>query len=160
MDGIIIRQAVEADRERVKEIAIAAWFPVTRMNRWQDRFGPLNGRTWQDRRRADLDAYFDAPPMRLLVAESGGRVVAFCSYKLHTADRVGEIDFNAVDPAHQNKGVATALYQRAFEIFREAGMSFARVETGVSDDYSAARHTYAKAGFEQVYGSIVLGMKL
>ena len=63
--------------------------------------------------------------------------------------RLGRIELLAVDPAHQGRGVGTALNERAVERFRELGMSFVFLGTGSDAGHAPARRSYEKAGFKQ-----------
>jgi RimJ/RimL family protein N-acetyltransferase len=60
---------------------------------------------------------------------------------------MGELSNNAVDPAHQNRGIATAMYGWCLDRMRAADMHFVKVSTGLDVAHAPARRAYEKAGF-------------
>jgi ribosomal protein S18 acetylase RimI-like enzyme len=54
---------------------------------------------------------------------------------------------NAVHPDWQRHGIASAMYDRLVEVFRNEGMQFAFVETGGDTAHAPAVAAYRKAGF-------------
>ena len=75
-------------------------------------------------------------------------VVGFCIGYARPALGIGEIGNNAVHPDWQRKGIATRLYQYAFEQLRERGMRYVKVHTGGDPSLAPARRAYQKAGFD------------
>lgn len=86
---------------------------------------------------------------QVYVAVAGGEIAGFVTVMLDRARKLGEIGLNAVDPAHANKGIGTAMYAFALERMREAGMKAATVGTGADASHAPARAAYAKAGFDR-----------
>jgi GNAT superfamily N-acetyltransferase len=54
----------------------------------------------------------------------------------------------AVDPAHQGRGVGTALTEFGVDRLRELGMTYAIVGTSDDPGHGPARQVYLKGGFE------------
>ena len=87
-------------------------------------------------------------PEWIYVCEDGGSIVGFVTFSLDRDTGVGQIGNNAVDPARRGKGYAQLMYQAVLERFREEGMAFASVRTGLDKAHAAARKAYERAGFD------------
>jgi ribosomal protein S18 acetylase RimI-like enzyme len=156
---IRIRSYREEDRERLKEITIAA-FPAVSIDRAiEERFGVLNGMDWAARKRQSIDADCDAHPAGILVAETDeGHVVGYVTTRLNRESRLGWIPNIAVDPACQGAGIGRQLMDAALEYLRSAGMRHAKIETLVSNERGQA--FYPSVGFEEVARQIHYVMDL
>jgi len=84
---------------------------------------------------------------RLFVVEDNGAVVGFIHYSVDAENQSGNIGLNAVDPAHQGKGLGALMYRHVLDIMRGKGMKYVRVDTGGDPSHAPARHAYEKAGF-------------
>ncbi len=145
----VIRPARPEDARRCGEIAVAAWQGVFDAWReliaeraWQNSFGD-----WAERKRASVEGQIRHHCTAAAVTEIDGEIVGFVTWRLHTERGVGEISNNAVDPAHQGRGIGTAQIKHVLEIFRAAGMTSARVMTGGDMSHAPARAMYRNAGF-------------
>ena len=83
------------------------------------------------------------------MAELEGRVVGFITYTLSRETAFAEIGNNAVDPECQGLGIGTDMYRYVLDVFREEGLKFAKVNTGLDRAHAPARAAYEKAGFTQ-----------
>lgn len=88
-----------------------------------------------------------AHPERTLVCEEDGRIVGFITFQLDPERGIGTIGNNAVDPDCGLKGIGQQMYAAVFERFRQAGMRFAKVTTGMDEAHAPARRAYERAGF-------------
>jgi GNAT superfamily N-acetyltransferase len=84
---------------------------------------------------------------KLFVADQNGVVVGFIHYELSPDGQAGKIGLNAVHPAHQRRGVGTAMYGHVLDVMQTAGMKYAHVDTGGDRSHVPARLTYEKSGF-------------
>lgn len=129
-----------------------AWTPVFRDLRPSvpgyvyDAFYP-NG--WQKRQTDDIAKLLAEEAENILVAVADNALVGFVGVRIHRDDNMGEIHILAVDPAHQRRGVATALMDHAMDRMRQAGMAIVMVETGGDAGHAISRATYENAGFER-----------
>jgi ribosomal protein S18 acetylase RimI-like enzyme len=145
-----IRPLADRDHEPVVALSLRAWAPVfASMERVLGPSG-VYARFYPDWRTAQREAVRhalrdDATPV--WVAEVDGAAAGFVAVRFDRAERMGEIHMIAVDPAHQRRGVGSALTAFALERMREAGMAVAMVETGGDPGHGPARRTYERAGF-------------
>lgn len=149
---IAIAPFAETHREAVLALSLRAWEPVfasMRNDMPAYQFAAFYPKGWEARQTADISAVLDDPAMSVRVAIDDGEVVGWIGTRLHPGDSMGEIYILAVDPAHQQRGIASALIESALDALRAAGMAMAMVETGGDPGHAPSRATYEKAGFAQ-----------
>jgi ribosomal protein S18 acetylase RimI-like enzyme len=164
-----LRPARPADCARCQEIAVAAWEPI------HDERRRLLGDTlydhltadWRAAKAAQIARSFAehpdwvtvacAPPLGLGPAEE---VVGFVTFRLDHAQSLGTIGNNAVRPAWQGRGIATALYRHTLDRFRAEGLRYASVVTGLDAGHAPALATYRKVGFTAEVPSVTLYQEL
>jgi GNAT superfamily N-acetyltransferase len=145
-----IRAYADADLEDVVELSLLAFEPVFRW--FEETLGPqiypLVHPDWRKSLREGLEKTCrDRGEVKLLVSEMDGKAVALLAYRLHEAERKGEVRFLAVHPEYQGLGIGTELNLFALQRMREAGMVLAQVATGGAEIQAPARRSYEKAGF-------------
>jgi ribosomal protein S18 acetylase RimI-like enzyme len=153
-DDLRIRLAVEADVPRMRDIIADSFDGVTVHQILEQRYGPIGGRSWRDWKVGEIEAAFRQQPDSIVIAELAGEVVGVVSFRLDRQRRIGHIGNNGVDPRFQGRGIGTRMYERVLEIFREAGMRFAEVGTGLGDEAARARRAYEKVGFSPLTTSV------
>lgn len=157
-----IRQASEEDLPRMQEIAILAWSPIYTL------YEHLMGRQlfnllfpdWKAEKSSQVSSHLKRHPQWAFVIEEGHEVVGFLTYSLDEEKKIGEIGNNAVHPDHQGRGMGEAMHREALRRFRECGMLYAKVGTGLDDAHIPARGAYEKLGFKQVFRNVEYFMKL
>lgn len=157
-----IRQMRTEDLERVDQVAVRAWTPIYRLYRkvmGEELFNILFG-NWEEKKSGEIRNHFAQHPEWSLVTEEQGNVVGFITYFMDRAKKIGTIGNNAIDPAFQGRGLGTAQYLEVLRIFREKGMLFASVETGLDEAHAPARAAYEKVGFRQAIRSAKYYLKL
>jgi len=148
---LTIRPACPGDLPRMKQIAVRAWEPiyagyVARMG--EELFSLLHPDGWQDEKAGQVADHFQEWPEWCLVSELNGQVVGFITFVLKHAQKIGEIGNNAVDPDYQGRGIGSAQYRHVLELFRDKGMVYAEVCTGLDEAHAPARAAYKKVGFK------------
>ena len=146
-----IRTYQPEDLPRVLDITIAAWEPVfaSFMHLLGADIFALVYPDWREEKRQALTSQCAAEHgEHITIAEWEGYVAGFIVYYCNTNTGIGEISHNAVDPAYQNKGIATALYMRVLDDMKSRGMRCAQVSTGGDPSHAPARRAYEKAGFQ------------
>lgn len=152
-----LRAARPGDAAACAVLAVVAW------QRVHDSYIALLGSDlhelafsgWQGAKADAVGEAIRQHPDLALVATAGEAIVGFVTYEIDAAHRIGEIGNNAVDPAWQGRGIATALYRAALERMRAAGLRGARVRTGLDDGHAAARAAYERVGFQLGLPSIM-----
>ncbi len=152
-----IRGYQPGDLDRVCDIAVRAWEPI--FAHFAERIGDPEMaeaycRDWDQRKAEQVRSFCINHPEWVIVTELDGQVVGFLTMFLDRERSFGEIGNNAIEPAFQGRGLGAAQYERALEFFREQGMKFARVNTGLDPSHAPARAAYEKVGFEQKLPSV------
>lgn len=89
------------------------------------------------------------------VCEEGGCVVGFVTFWMDMDVKIGEIGNNAVDPDCGLKGIGQQMYKAVLDYFRENGMRYAKVGTGLDRAHARARRAYERAGFDIRHEEVV-----
>jgi GNAT superfamily N-acetyltransferase len=162
MAKIVIRPARDDDLENIKQIAIEAWEPIYESfrNAMGDEIFSAIYNDWKAEKSAQVAGHYKSYPEYTLVTECNDQIVGFITYNLFERKKLGIIGNNAIHPKYQGKGLGTKQYQRVLEIFKEKGMSYAEVTTGLDEAYAPARVAYEKVGFKPIFSSIRYCKKL
>jgi ribosomal protein S18 acetylase RimI-like enzyme len=158
----MIRPYRPADLPVIMDIGNRAWKPIYDMYhrlRGEDLFTLIT----PDRETAkgsQVKHHAEHTPERILICEEGGRIVGFLTFHLDRDKGIGTIGNNAVDPACGLKGIGQQMYKGVFERFRQEGMRFAKVTTGLDDAHAPARRAYERAGFNVRQEDVTYYMKL
>lgn len=160
MTDSTIRVARAEEFERVLQILIDGFRDRTIHHKLERKYGTIGDQPWEHWKRRELVNFYRHHPDRVLVAERDGVILGFVTYTLDREREVGEIQNNAVDPAYQGQGIGSALYCAVLDIFRQEGMKYAWVATGLDEDYAPARRAYEKVGFEPLHRSVNYVRKL
>ncbi|MBI3969985.1 MAG: GNAT family N-acetyltransferase [Chloroflexi bacterium] len=174
---VTLRPARAEDCARCQAIAVAAWEPIHAERR--RLLGPALYAhlhvDWRAAKAAQIARAFEQhldwivvacaavpeqPGRAGLAAEQAEQVVGFVTFRLDRGQAMGTIGNNAVDPAWQGRGIATALYRHALDRFRAEGMRFACVGTGLDAGHAPALAAYRKMGFTAEVPSVMLYQEL
>lgn len=152
--GYRIRRATGGDMDRVGQIARQAWRPI------HDSFEEIMGKEmhdavcadWEADKEAQVHGQYERNPEWFWVVEDAatGEVVAFLTIRVDWKRSLGTIANNAVAPEAQGRGIGTKMYTYALDLFRQEGLKFASVGTGMDEGHAPARRAYEKAGFDIV----------
>ncbi len=153
---VSIRQAAPEDVEVIVALSVVAFEGETVDFFLQERFGPrsplLAGKTWDQRHAQTIRKHVSEGLELTLVAEVGGVLAGYMTYRLDPETSTGTVSYNAVHPDFQRRGIATALIGRALDIFRQHELRYARVVTLETD--TRARGLYEKCDFTEMGRSI------
>ena len=147
--AVTVRPLDPSDHDAVIALSLRAWAPV--FASLERILGPSGVYAelhpdWLVTQRRAVQAALDAADVHVWVADT--EVVAgFVAVTLHDVESMGEIHMIAVDPAHQRRGVATALITFATSWIRDQGRAVALIGTGADPGHAPARATYERAGF-------------
>lgn len=157
-----IRPGRPGDAEVAAEIAVRAWAPIYEWRR-QHLGETLFWAEWPEGvecKREQVRRTFTEHPELCLVTELEGRIVGFATWWFEPAKGFAEIGNNAVDPDFQGRDIGTLQCRRVLEIFREKGVRFARVATGLDERHTGARRQYERAGFSLQLPSVMYYLEL
>lgn len=143
-----IRLYQASDRQVLKDITAICFDGVSIDQNIENRFGVIDGKSWQWRKARHIDADIEANPSGLFVAEADERVVGYITTRVDQGSKIGGIPNIAVLPEYQGRGMGKALMNHALAYFREQGMAFAKIET--LDQNQIGSTFYPKTGFEEV----------
>jgi ribosomal protein S18 acetylase RimI-like enzyme len=146
-----IRPYDAGDGDAVVDLSLRAWSPV--FASFEATWGKvLYDRFWPDWRTQQAAAVRDALAANpTWVSTDPDRVTGFVNVIFEEAEQAGEIYMIAVDPAAQQRGIASALTSFALDEMRRRGMTLATVATGADPGHGPARRTYERAGFEPIH---------
>jgi N-acetylglutamate synthase-like GNAT family acetyltransferase len=94
------------------------------------------------------------------ICEEEDKIVGFTTFNLDKETKIGEIRNNAVDPDCKMKGIGQQMYKAVLDYFRQQGMLYAKVITGLDEAHARARKAYDRAGFNIKCESVEYFMKL
>lgn len=145
----MIRSFKHGDLERVMEIGNLAWKNIYSMFRdcYGDELFHMLIPNEQIQKGLQIESHVANHPQWVFVCEESGIVVGFITFALNTSTKIGEISNNAVDPRCGLKGIGQQMYESVFKYFREKGMAYATVNTGLDSAHAPARRAYERAGF-------------
>jgi ribosomal protein S18 acetylase RimI-like enzyme len=105
--------------------------------------------TWEERKQRQNRDLFSRHPDQVWVLEDESGVFGFVTFWLFAEQAYGHIDNNAVRPDCAGQGWATFMYRHVLQHFRDLGLRFAHVDTGLDPAHDAARRAYVAVGFDR-----------
>ena len=154
-DGAILRRARESDLPRLDELTILCYAPIQAS--YEAMLGAECYRavrndpelTWQERKCRQVHRHFETYPEGVWVLEQGGEVFGFVTFYLVPLKSYGGFDNNGVHPDRAGQGWGVFMYRQVLAFFREQGLRFAIVDTGLDDAHIPARRAYEAVGFDR-----------
>jgi len=156
---LVIRPYVKADYRRVLDVCVSAFAPIHDgfKQALGQRIFDLQYGDWREQYAKTLSRISRRDKKtRVFVAEVDGELAGFVFTQFDEARRCGEIGLNAVDPARQGQGIATALYKFVLEDLKRRGAEIACVGTGGDAAHEAARNAYKALGFDKAIPGVYL----
>jgi len=146
----VIRPYLPDDLEIIAEIGNRAWRGIYRMFRkaYGDKLFSILAPNEKTSKGEQIRAHCRRHPEWVFVCEEEGRIVGFVAFRLDAEKKIGEIGNNAVDPECNLKGIGQQMYGAVLQYFKEKGMQFAKVHTGLDEAHAPARRAYERAGFD------------
>lgn len=129
-DSIIIREFVESDMERVKQIETASLRELT----------PLSS----------IQLFYEIPKEGFIVAEDGGKVVGFLVANVRSpleGELEGHILSIAVDPEYRRRGIGACLVTGIINTLKNKGVRKVALEVKLKNH--GAREFYRLLGFKE-----------
>jgi GNAT superfamily N-acetyltransferase len=154
-DGVVFREARPDDLDAIDRLTIEGYAAI------QESYVSMLGEevyeavrnrpelTWEERKCLQNRDLFDAHPEQVWVLERDGDIFGYVAYWLFPEQQYGRIDNNALRADEAGQGWATFMYRHVLERFRELGLRFAHVDTGLDDAHAPARRAYEAVGFDR-----------
>jgi ribosomal protein S18 acetylase RimI-like enzyme len=154
-DDAVLRVATEADLDAIDRLTVEGYRAI------QESYVSMLGEdcyesvrqppdlTWDERKTRQNRDLFAEHPDQVWVLDRGGDVFGFVSFWIFQGQSYGHIDNNAVRSSEAGRGWATFMYRHVLDHFRERGLRFAHVDTGLDDAHVAARRAYEAVGFDR-----------
>ena len=148
------RIAEESDYQRLEDLCIGSFEPITWSKKADERFGPLNGKDWRQRWQARFSTVFNTQTILVgeIDGEAGREMAAFASGMLDKETLLGFIDLLAVDQRFQGRGYGRQMLRGMLGWMKDHGAVYAHLEC--LDDNDAGNSLYRSEGFAEVARSI------
>jgi ribosomal protein S18 acetylase RimI-like enzyme len=145
---LIIRPFKDTDINMLITLTLLAFEPI--FNSFKRILGlhiyPIIYPDWRKMQTEGIEKMSQDQQISLWVAEVDEKVVGFIAYEIH-ADATAEVQFLAVHPEHQNRGIGTQLNTFVLQKMKVNGVKLAIVSTGGDESHAPARRSYEKAGY-------------
>ena len=166
-DGVVLRLASEEDLAAIDRLTAIGYAPI------QESFVAMLGedcyeavladpeQAWDERKAAQNRRLFAEHPEQVWVLDADGRIIGFVTFWLFPERQLR--------PPRQQRRRSRRARARAgrrsctahvLEHFRELGLRFAHVDTGLDDAHIPARRAYAAVGFDRSVPSVDLWQRL
>lgn len=152
--GDLTIRAMRADEiDDLVRVIVEVFEDVSVAKNTADRFGPLNGYSWEvskgDAARDDIDSA-DV----VLVGESDGALAAMATIKYDLKFSIGHIGHMAVAAQFQGRGLGRRMVRAAIDRMRADGIRYSSVEA--LEQNPRAERLYKSEGFTEVARKIML----
>jgi ribosomal protein S18 acetylase RimI-like enzyme len=143
-----LRPFQPADLPHLKAITVEGFEGVSIDHGMEQAFGLINAHDWRWRKARHIDADAARDPQGIFVAEDNGQVVGYITTWQDREAGIGHIPNLAIAASHRNRGLGRQLIEHAFEHFRAAGLTHAKIETLAQN--AIGNHLYPSLGFVEV----------
>ena len=149
--GYRIRHACAEDMDRVGQIARQAWVRIheSSIKILGEELHEVLSPDWERRKESSVCGHWERYPewFRVVASVEAGEVAAFVTFSIDETLSMGRITNNGVAPEAQGNGIGSAMYSFVLDLFRDAGLKYAMVGTGLDEGHAPARRAYEKVGF-------------
>jgi ribosomal protein S18 acetylase RimI-like enzyme len=104
---------------------------------------------WESKKTKQNHNLFAEHPEWVWVLEKDAVIVGFVTFRLKSDRSYGVIENNGVLPPFAGNGLGKFMYRNVLQYFREQGMKYAFVETGLDPPHDPARKAYEGVGFDK-----------
>ena len=165
-DGVLLRHAREGDLPAIDALTTICYRPI------QESYVAMLGEdcyeavrtepelTWDERKAQQHRRLYAQHPDCVWVLEDAGELIGFVTFWLLPEQSYGHLDTNGVRPDRAGQGWATFMYRHVLDRFRQEGLRFAHVDTGLDDAHIPARRAYEAVGFDRAVPSVDLWQDL
>ena len=145
-----VRPAEASEYQKIEDMVIESFEPITWFKKLDDRIGPLNGRDWRMRWKDRLRHVFETEIV--LVGEATGELAAMSSGTLDQGPALGYIDLLAVDRRFRGHGFGREMLRGMMQHMKALGGQYAYLDCLTDND--TGNTLYRAEGFEEVVRQI------
>jgi ribosomal protein S18 acetylase RimI-like enzyme len=158
----MIRKYKPEDLEKIMDIGNRAWREIYKMFReaYGDELFKIIVPDETTAKGKQVKSHCERHPEWVFICEEQGRIVGFVTFAMDMDRKIGTIGNNGKDPDCELKGIGQQMYNAVFKHFRENGMVYAKVNTGLDYAHAPARRAYERAGFNIRHEEVVYYAKL
>jgi ribosomal protein S18 acetylase RimI-like enzyme len=154
-NGVTLRQARTEDMPQIDAITILCYTAI------QESYVSMLGEecyqavrhapelTWEQRKTGQVHGLLQEHPEWVWVLEQDEHILGFVTFYLFETQNYGHIDNNGVHPDYAGQGWGKFMYQHVLNHFRQQGLRFAHVDTGLDPAHTPARRAYEAVGFDR-----------
>lgn len=146
------------DQEALCRITLAVFEPVSIDAAIEHGFGPLEGISWQERKRQDLLSNLADNPEGCFVVEIDGNVAGYVTTVVDLETSVGRVLNLGVDAAYQGRKLGKTLLSHALDYFESLGLRYSQIETTTTNE--KGMRFYPSMGYQEVARKIYYFMEL
>ena len=158
MEDGVIRNFRPDDLERLQQITMDAFGPVSIDRNIENRYGIINGVDWKARKADHIRLDAEREPEGIFVLVADGKTVGYITCWCNRLAGIGNIPNLAVDAEYRGRGCGRRLIEHALLYFSQQGMTHARIET--LDQNEIGKMLYPSLGFEEVARQVHYCMEL
>ena len=140
------RLAEAPDHQKIEDMVIESFEPITWFKKLDDRIGPLNGRDWRMRWKDRLRHVFETEIV--LVGETSGELAAMSSGTLDQDAALAYIDLLAVDRRFRRCGYGREMLREMMQYMKTLGGQYVYLDCLTDND--TGNTLYRAEGFEDV----------
>jgi ribosomal protein S18 acetylase RimI-like enzyme len=141
-----VRPAEASEYQKIEDMVIESFEPITWFKKLDDRIGPLNGRDWRMRWKDRLRHVFETE--MVLVGEAAGELAAMSSGTLDQGAALAYIDLLAVDRRFRGHGYGREMLRRTMQHMKALGGQYVYLDCLTDND--TGNTLYRAEGFEEV----------
>lgn len=152
---VLLRRARAEDLPRIDELTVICYTPINDSyaamlgEECYRRVRPNPELTWEQRKTGQNRELFAEHADWVWVLEEQGHIFGYITFYLLLQRGYGHIDNNGVHPGYAGKGWGKFMYQQVLQHFRDEGLRYAHVDTGLDDAHIPARRAYEAVGFDR-----------
>jgi ribosomal protein S18 acetylase RimI-like enzyme len=140
------RPAEARDYQKIQDMVIESFEPITWFKKLDARIGPLNGRDWRMRWEARMRQVFDK--QIVLVGETGDGIAAMSGGTIDQDAALAYIDLLTVDRQFQGRGYGKEMLRGMMRHMKDLGAQYVYLDCLTDND--TANALYRAEGFEEV----------
>ena len=141
-----VRPAQASEYQKIEDMVIESFEPITWFKKLDDRIGPLNGRDWRMRWKDRLRHVFETEIV--LVGEADGELAAMSSGTLDQGAALGYIDLLAVDRRFRGHGYGREMLRGMMQHMKALGGQYVYLDCLTDND--TGNTLYRAEGFEEI----------